>query len=198
MNTMTKKESIGFIGFGNMATAIFEGMAENKSLPTIYACTKPEKALPEPIITTSHENLIKKSDIIIVAIKPQQLKEITPYFQNLDLSKKCIISIMAGITIASIEKLNPSLTSIIRVMPNTSASIKESISLMCNKKGTKKQFLSTAITLFEGIGTTQKINEEQMNFATAMFGSGPAFIYQIMHEFIQICARVFTIGERVL
>ena len=94
---------------------------------------------------------------------------------------------MAGTKIDSLAKLNKSLSNIIRVMPNTAASIQESVSIISVKKGTNKKFISFTESIFESIGSIQKIDEEQMNFATAMFGSGPAFIYKIMEDLINIC-----------
>tara|TARA_A100001015_G_scaffold314778_1_gene424998 strand:+ start:1937 stop:2731 length:795 start_codon:yes stop_codon:yes gene_type:complete len=185
---MNSKKSIGFIGFGNMATAIFNGLQQNKNkISKIYACRKSKKALPKQLIALNHIDLIKKSDIIILAIKPQQVKEISVFFNKIDFSNKCILSIMAGTTISTLNKLNPSLNSIIRVMPNTAASIQESISFIANNKKCKKEFIHITEEIFSSIGKIQIIKEEQMNFATAMFGSGPAFIYQIMKELIKIC-----------
>ncbi len=185
---MSNISSIGFVGFGNMATAIFEGIKQsNIKIPKIYAFRKSEKILPKSVYKLNLDNLLKTADVIILAIKPQQLNEIAAHFKEVDLSKKCIISIMAGTKIKTLTKLNKNLNNIIRVMPNTAASIQESVSIISVKKGTNKEFITFTESIFESIGSIQKVDEEQMNFATAMFGSGPAFIYKIMEDLINIC-----------
>ena len=182
------KLSLGFIGFGNMATAIFDGLTKShNTFSKVYVYEKAKKSLPKNIISTTHNDLIIKSDIIIIAVKPQQINDIKPFFENNDLSKKCLVSIMAGTTIKTLSKLNPTLTSIIRVMPNTAAQIQESISMLAKNKHCNKKFIDAVDNIFSSIGKTQIIDEAKMDIATALFGSGPAFIYQIMNELTKIC-----------
>lgn len=185
---MNKNISIGFIGFGNMAQAIYAGIKLNSNLsPTFYACRKSTKPLPVDVTAETYQSLFNKADIIILAIKPQQLNDISQEFKQYDFENKCLISVMAGTTLETLGSLNSSLKSIIRVMPNTSASIQKSVTLIAANTQCKQEHIDKSLTVFSSIGTVHQIEENQMDFATAMFGSGPAFIYQIMENLISIC-----------
>ena len=123
-------------------------------------------------------DLVKKSDVIILAVKPQDfdelLKEIKDYAKE-----KLVISIAAGIPTAYIEKYLGK-AKVVRVMPNIGAKIGEAESSLCKGKNAKEKDLDFARELFDYLGKTWIVEEEMINAATAISGSGPAYIYYDM------------------
>ena len=121
------------------------------------------------------KDLVNKTEVIILAIKPQDfqavLSEIKPFVKD-----KLIISIAAGKETGYIEKFLGKVR-VIRVMPNIGAKIAKAESSLCQGKYAQAQDLNFAREIFDCIGKTWVIKEEMMNAATAISGSGPAYIY---------------------
>lgn len=122
-------------------------------------------------------DLVKKADTVILAIKPQDfdiiLNEIKDYVKD-----KLIISIAAGITTQFIEnKLGE--VKVIRVMPNLPARIGKGVSCLCKGRFAKDKDLSFTLRLFKFLGITFVLNEEMMDAATAVSGSGPGLFYYL-------------------
>ncbi len=117
----------------------------------------------------------RRSDIIILAVKPQDigevLKEIKPY-----VKEKLIISIAAGVTTFSIEKALPG-ARVIRVMPNMPAMVGKGISaISCGRFATRRD-LKITFRIFSNLGEIIEVKEKMMDAVTAVSGSGPAYYF---------------------
>jgi len=154
---------IGIIGAGNMGSAIAFGIKGKVLL------SDKNRRISDNI------TVAKRSDIIILAIKPQDigevLKEIRPY-----VKEKLIISIAAGITTSSIEKALPG-TRVIRVMPNMPAMAGKGISAISCGRFAKKGDLKTVSMIFLNLGEVIEVKEKTMDAVTAVSGSGPAYYF---------------------
>ena len=182
---------IGFIGCGKMASAIIKGLIATKFVqPEGIMATQVEvegieeksKKLGVEIIT-DNKTLAKKSDIIFVATKPNQvvdvLTEIKPYLTP----DKLIVSIAAGVTTKKLELNLPELARVVRVMPNTPALVGEGMSGICGGVYAKKEDLQYIYELLSSIGKCIIFNDEtQMDIVTAISGSGPAFFYKVIND----------------
>jgi pyrroline-5-carboxylate reductase len=189
---------IAFLGAGNMAAAIINGMIKSAQTPpeTIHAYdidTKKTKTLKlQHNITIANDitELTAKADILILAVKPQNFPEILPQIKPHIHPETLVISIAAGIRT---EKISAELGSIpiIRVMPNTPALISAGITAIFPANSANENHLESARKIFSAVGKTVTVqNEDQMDAVTALSGSGPAYFFLMMEKMIQAAAEM--------
>lgn len=126
-------EVIGFIGAGNMATALISGLVNSKHDPSRIIASSPEeehlkKLSDEYGINTTHNNLeiLELADVVILAVKPNIIRSVLEEIREKTFQKEHLfISIAAGIKIEKLESLLNESARVIRAMPNTPASIRE-------------------------------------------------------------------------
>jgi len=185
---MLKDRKIGVIGTGNMGEALISGLIYSRSsIPDNIICSDIRKDKLKSIkgaygvVTTSNNlDVVRASEIVIYAIKPQIMASILKETAaSLDMSK-VIISIAAGVPLAAIEScLNKDLR-VIRVMPNIAASVKEGAAAIAAGKHVLKDDLKIAKAIFDSVGKSVIIEEELMDTITGLSGSGPAYIFLIV------------------
>ena len=134
--------------------------------------------------TTNNRELVKISDILIVAVKPQVIKGVLAEVADLLDSNKLIISVVAGLPISFIENiLDPSgekKISVARTMPNTPALVQEGMTAICFSSQVSKVNVEVAHYIFKAIGETVTIDENSIDAVTGLSGSGPAYILMII------------------
>ena len=185
---MLKDKKIGIIGTGNMGESLISGLIyARSSVPKNIICSDVRKDKLKSIkdaygvvTTTSNIDVVKGSEIVIYAIKPQIMASILrETAAHLDMSK-VIISIAAGVPLAAIEScLNKDLR-LIRVMPNIAASVKEGAAAVAPGKHASKGDLKLAKAIFDSVGKSIIIEEEFMDAITGLSGNGPAYIFLIV------------------
>jgi len=186
---MFENKRIGFIGAGNMATALIKGILKANLVPSDFVSAsdvdiekldslKSEYGIN--VVFKDNEKLVTESDIIVLAIKPQIfekiLKEIAP---KLDKSK-LIISIAAGISTEYIENIVEKDLKIVRAMPNTPALILEGATAIAPGAHAAEDDLRIAYKIFDAVGKVAVVDESQMDAVTGLSGSGPAYIFMII------------------
>ena len=181
---------IGFIGLGNMGTALIEGLIEKKTFspPDIWG-SDVNKERCAYISDTYHiniaennEELVENCEIVILSIKPQNFEEVLKSIRNKINPHKLIISIAAGIKIKYIrEILNTE--RIIRVMPNTPALVKEGITAICTDF-LKEEDKSILEKIFLSVGEIVWIKEKDIDAITGLSGSGPAYVFAFIEGLI--------------
>lgn len=170
---------ISIIGAGNMGMAIASGIKERVLISDQDASKL--RAIKRKNISTARNNidLVRQSNIIILAVKPQDIKsvleEIKPYAKE-----KLIISIAAGITTLFIEKALGR-ARVIRVMPNMPAMVGKGISAIASGRFAEDEDVKTAFRIFSGLGEVVEVKEKMMNAVTALSGSGPAYYFLFTH-----------------
>ena len=183
---------IAFVGAGNMAEALIKGLLQSKIVKAkqITASDVNKKRLrwlkEEYCIRTSSSNTdaIEKSDIILLAVKPQVLPELLVDISE-KLAGKLVISIAAGITISKIENALPKNTPVIRVMPNTPALVQRGAAAISCGKSAKKNHAVMAMDIFRSVGFAIQVDEKFMDIITAISGSGPAYVFYLMEAMIK-------------
>ena len=205
MNKIYSK--IGFIGSGKMAGAIIKGLvktgftkAENLIATQAEPLGVEEKSKELGIrIILDNKELVKLSDVIFIAVKPNQvlgvLEEIKPFIT----SEKLIVSIAAGVNLNKLETNLPNETRVIRVMPNTPALVGEGMSGMIGGKAVNNEDLGFVKSLLSTIGKCIIAdNENQMDIVTAISGSGPAFFYKVINEIARAGEKLGMDYEKAL
>lgn len=179
--------SIGFIGGGNMASAIVKGLVKgdvyntseiivsvlrNESLDRI----KTELGVDA---TLDNSDVAKKSKIVVLAVKPhfivKVLKEIEPHLTESHL----VISIAAGITLDQMKPYTGK-SKLFRAMPNTPAAVNAAMTSICSEIPSNDPVTKTVNTIFSAIGKVESINEAQIHAAIAVHGSSPAYAFMMM------------------
>ena len=175
------KNKITIIGCGNIGNAIAQGLVKSKIyMPeNIILTRRSEKHLHEFqeqgfTVSTNNCTAVSRSEIVILAITPSQiinvLKEINSSLSN----KQLLISVVSGVSISEMNQHLNSEMGIVRAMPNTAATLCESITCLATENGNDSKLLE-AEKLFSHIGQTLKIDESQMASATALGACGIAF-----------------------
>lgn len=189
MNTKISKYTIGLIGGGNMAASLIGGLVSgNQSANMItaeniivsdsdYQKIQRLKSKFGINITTDNTELISKSDVVVLAVKPQSMQTmLEPLAETATQYKPLIVSIAAGIQIQSIEKWLNSKQAIVRAMPNTPALVGAGSSgLYANElvSATQKEITET---LLNAVGSSVWVKtESDIDSVTALSGSGPAY-----------------------
>lgn len=176
-----KKRKIGIIGFGNMGQAIAAGIKLKYKVLVFDKDTKKTKDSSGMGIVSSSDDLVENCDVVILAIKPQDMGVVLDEIKD-KTKDKLIISIAAGKDTNYIEKVLGNVR-VVRAMPNIGAKIQDAESVLYKGKYAQDNDLNFAKGLFDEIGKTWVIEKEEMiNAATAICGSGPAYIYYEMEQ----------------
>jgi pyrroline-5-carboxylate reductase len=183
---------IGFIGAGNMGSALIAGLVERKEFEAgqILVCDiqkeKTDYLVQKYHIRKSESNqaLIRDCSTIILAVKPKEIKTVLEGVKNGFNDKHLLISIAAGVPIDTIRKVIQRDIPIIRVMPNTPAKIGMGITAISPGPLVKAGDIDMAEKIFSQVGDTVIVDEEMMDAVTALSGSGPGYIFQIMENFV--------------
>ncbi len=195
--TTTKKteekssKKIAIIGGGNLGTAIAEGLLKSKFCkPEDITITKRNistlKALQDKgvNVTTDNNAAIRNSELIILAIKPFQLKDILVPVKKLLTAKHIITSVLAGVSTTDIETIINKKISICKAMPNTAVAIQESMTSLSFKNATPDQ-IKYVSDLFSTVGKVVVIDEKLMDAATILGSCGTAFALRYIRANIQ-------------
>ena len=185
---MLKNKQVGILGTGNMGEALIHGLLYGHLCrPEQIFCSDVRaerlKVIREKygVKSTSHNvEVVKQSDIVILAVKPQIMKQVVEEIAKyLDLSK-LIISIAAGVPLDAIEACARKDLKLIRVMSNICVSVREGVSAIAGGKHALKEDLMMAKTIFDSVGKSLFIEENLLDAVTGLSGSGPAYIFLII------------------
>lgn len=174
--------NIGFIGAGNMGSAIIAGIYRAHKVCVCETDKRKAAALKRKykVCLCDIECLAQSCDVIVLAVKPQGMAEV---LEVLGVSLKrnaLIVSIAAGITTKFLEKNLPAGTRVIRTMPNMPAQVGKGMSGVCKGKNASVKDIKTACKIFDAIGQTIVMSENMMDALTAVSGSGPAYVFYFL------------------
>ena len=179
---------IGFIGGGNMASAIIGGMIEKKvyEADQVMASGKDTASLDNLNkkygieVTEDNAQVMENSDVVFLSVKPQVLPYVIEEIAPMVRENQLFISIAAGKTIEWIENEFGKEIKLVRVMPNTPALVGEGCTGICANKRVSDEELALAKTIFDSCGTSYLVPEHLMDVVGAASGSGPAFVFMFM------------------
>lgn len=183
---------IGFIGCGNMASAIINGIIDNKAVNSsdVYAYDIYEPAVNKAVESKqinsckSEIEVVKSSDVILLAVKPNVQASVLNTIDG-EVGDKLLISIAAGKTIEFIESNLKCKAKIVRVMPNINAKVGEAISAYCFNELVNDDDKANVELLLNAIGKVLCLDENFFPLFGVIGGCGPAFAYM----FIDAMAR---------
>lgn len=181
-------KTIGFIGCGNMGSAIIEGIVNSglESPKDIIVGDINEKSLntmKENIgvnITTNNLEVAKMADILFLSIKPNLYSLIIDQIKDSIRDETVIVTIAAGKSIKSTQDSFKKNVKVIRTMPNTPALVSEGMAALCPSKEVSEEDLNYVVKIFESFGKAEIINEELFDAVTSVSGSSPAYVYMLI------------------
>lgn len=177
-------EKIGFIGMGNMGSAMLNGIL--KSFPSedvLFTRANKEKGElfsreKKILYVKSNSECAEKAKYLIIAIKPIYFFSVLKEIKEKITKEHVIISIAAGITINDIKEILDKDVRIVRAMPNTSALVGEGMTGVCyNELQYTKKENEIINRIMGSFGKVEKIEEHLMNAVICVSGSSPAFVY---------------------
>lgn len=181
-------KTIGFIGSGNMATAMIGGILNANlvpanqiicSNPTTEKLTALEKKY-QVLITKDNCEVASKADILFLATKPAIYKEVINEIKDKVNDNTIIVVIAAGQKITTVKELFARKVKVIRSMPNTPALVGEGMAAICPCPEVTPEELALVCDIFNSFGKYEIVSEKLMDVVTAVSGSAPAFVFMII------------------
>ncbi|MGW1816246.1 pyrroline-5-carboxylate reductase [Streptomyces sp. NPDC002125] len=176
-------QTVAVLGTGKIGEALLSGMirAGWRAPDLLVTTRRPERAeelrARYGVQTVTNAEAAKNADILILAVKPQDmgtlLDELAPHIA----ADRLVISAAAGITTGFIEDRLAEGIPVVRVMPNTPVLVDEGMSVISAGGHATPEHLDHAEAIFGGVGKTARVPESQQDAATALSGSGPAYFY---------------------
>ena len=179
---------IGFIGTGNMGQAMIGGMIKSGAFGTMKIMVNDLdkqkldsiRENPEIEIAENLEILVRRSDIIVLAVKPNAYDDVMESIKGYITDKKVIVTIAAGKSIASMESILGSQTKVVRSMPNTPALVGEGMSVLCCNKNVSQLELNDVKLIFESFGKVEILEESAIDVVIGISGSSPAYVFMFI------------------
>ncbi len=184
---------VGFLGAGKMAEAILSSMVQTGLCEpwNVMACDKDaeRRLLMEKqygvIVTADVAQTVKACNVLVVAVKPQDLDALLGEIKKSLTDKHLLVSIAAGKTLAAIQKVAGSKPRLVRVMPNLALMVQEGMSVYCAAKNAKAADKKLVAQIFGSAGAVLELSEKHFDAVTALSGSGPAFFAVAVQAMIE-------------
>ena len=183
-----KTRRVGFLGAGNMSGALIKGLLHAKVLPPdrIFASdAKSERlahlhALHGIRTTTDNHTLIRESDVVVLAVKPQVIDKVLTEVGADLRPDQLLVSVAAGVPIDALEARLPAGSRVVRTMPNTPAMVQAGATAISAGAHAGEDDLRIARELFEAVGRVVVLDEGLLDAVTGLSGSGPAYVMLII------------------
>lgn len=204
---MTDKQSarIAFIGAGNMAASLVGGMlargfrADQVTLADVSAERLQMLATQYGVhVTESNADAASNADVILFAVKPQQMAEVATGLAPVVAARKpLIVSIAAGTTIAKLQQWLGADAAVVRCMPNTPALVQTGATGLYASPQVNEAGRALAHAMLDAVGIALWLDsEEQIDAVTALSGSGPAYFFLVMEAMIA-AGRAMGLDEKL-
>ncbi len=175
---------IGFLGAGNMGSALIEGLIKkglNKK--HLFVSDKFHKSEVEKrfgIRVLDNVDCAKRADVILICVKPQDISALLEEVEPVIDDGKLLISIVAGVKISTIEEKLKGRGRIVRVMPNIAALVGEAISCFCINGKVREKDEEIVCEILSSVGKVEKVEERLLDAVTGLSGSGSAYIFEVI------------------
>jgi pyrroline-5-carboxylate reductase len=178
------KKTIGVIGYGSMGKAIVRGLLKAKVLQEneiIVSRTSDAQNLE----SSSNKQVVAQASLVLLAVKPKDAIEVLEEIRDSLDENSLLVSVVAGLTCAKIDRVIDANARIVRVMPNTPVRVGEGMTVIAKGPRATEDDITKLSKLFHATGEVEIIEEEQMDAATAIAGSGPAYLFYLMESMIE-------------
>ncbi|MBK5279325.1 MAG: pyrroline-5-carboxylate reductase [Bacteroidia bacterium] len=185
-------KKIAIIGGGNLGAAIAEGLIKSSfAKPGDITITRRNLSRLDSLkvqgvnVTDNNQSAIESSDVIIVALKPFNVKEVLEGLKiSFNPKKHIVISVVTGIFLKDLAAIFDNGVPLFRAMPNTAIAIQESVTCLCHQSANDEQ-ISYVSVLFNQLGITIAIDEKLMDAATVLGACGIAYALRFIRAATQ-------------
>ncbi|HEX7531202.1 MAG TPA: pyrroline-5-carboxylate reductase [Pyrinomonadaceae bacterium] len=188
-----QNKTIAFIGAGNMGEALIRGLLSTKTVAPSQitaADARPERCefftkhfgIPT---TADNATAARYADVVLLAIKPQQMSTVLAGLKSVTASLRLIISIAAGVTTSRIERELGGIARVVRVMPNIPALVGAGAAALAKGSLATDEDVATAEAILGAVGMTVRVDEKLMDAVTALSGSGPAYVFYVTEAMVK-------------
>jgi pyrroline-5-carboxylate reductase len=176
---------LGFIGCGKMATALVRGLIASKTVqPDEITASDADAGAAARLAEATGVRAVRANaelraaaDVLVLCVKPPDVKGA---LAQIDTAGSLLISIVAGLTLQSLQKLARPGTRLIRVMPNTPALVHKGAAAFALGPGATDEDAAAAQLIFTAVGMAERVPEELLDAVTGLSGSGPAYAYLVI------------------
>ncbi len=177
---------IAILGTGKIGESLLAGLRSSDWADIISSSRREERAAEVHErhgveTTTSNAEAIKGADVVVLAVKPQDIETLLGEIGHLLTPEQTVLSVAAAIPTARIERHLGDDVPVVRSMPNTPSTVHEGIAGICAGRHAGREHLDRASTVLRAVGAVVEVPEEQMDAITAVSGSGPAY-YALLAE----------------
>lgn len=179
---------LGFIGCGNMASAIMSGIISNGLMEAteiigadVFAPSREKaKATLGIQIAESNIDVVQKSEAFVLSIKPQYYAEVIREIKDYVTDNQIIITLAPGKTLAWLEEQFGKKVKIIRTMPNTPAMVQEGMTAACPNQNVTEEELEYVLNILRAFGEAEVVPEKLIDAVVAVSGSSPAYVFMMI------------------
>ncbi len=176
---------IAFLGAGNMASAVAEGLIASNAVPASdLVCFSGSGRTAAALAARSGirqaetlPDLLADADTVVVAFKPQHLAKGDSRLAELT-EGKLVVSVLAGKRLSSLAKVFPRARNLVRTMPNTPGQIGAGITAWCSSQPLSEGDRATLDALLQALGQAVEVPESDLDAVTGLSGSGPAYVFE--------------------
>lgn len=175
---------LGFIGCGKMGSALIQGVLAAKVCEPSEIVVHDRVAEPAEMLGTesgirvakNNREVAAASDVIVLCVKPEDAVAALGEAGQ-ELKGKLLVSIVAGITIGSLQEAAGAQCRVVRVMPNTAALVQKGASAYATGRGVTEKDVAAVEQIFTSVGRAYAVKESLLDAVTGLSGSGPAYVY---------------------
>ena len=178
---------LGFVGCGNMATAIIKGIIDKRIVEAsdVIVSDASSKALEKAssmAVTTTvvNQQVVKEANVVVLAVKPQYIEAVINEIKDSVTSETLFISIVAGKTIAWFEEKFGKSIKLVRTMPNTPALVGEGMTGACPNQNVTTEDMEVALKILNGFGLVEVVPEHLIDVVVSVSGSSPAYVFMFI------------------
>lgn len=181
-------QTIGFIGAGQMATALAHGFVRSQLLqgdkivafdPSPVAAEKFAELIPGALVLAGNQAVVDQASVIFLAVKPQYVDAVLTDVLSRVTPAKLFVSVAAGVTLTRLcDDLETK--RVIRVMPNTPCLVGVGASAFCLGHDATPEDAKLVEKLLSSVGIAYQLEEKLLDAVTGLSGSGPAFVYEMI------------------
>lgn len=190
---MPQDRLVGFVGAGNMATALIRGLVESGAYERnqILASDREEGRRADLFRSfaveaiASNTEVVRRSASVVLAVKPQNIPKVLEEIGGAIGRNQLVISIAAGIPLRMVGDALGHDLPLIRVMPNTPALVRQGVSALAAGGAAGPSHLDIARKIFGAVGETVEVDESMMDAVTAVSGSGPGYVFRLMECMVE-------------
>ncbi len=187
---MLKGKKLAVVGVGKLGEALISGLLKGGALQAadITGSVAHESSVQRVKdrlgieCTVDNRSAVKDKDLIILAVKPQNMDRVAREIADVINDQQLIITVAASVTTAYVEERIKRKIAIVRAMPNTPAVINAGMTGLCSGQYASTDDMNSAEEIFKSVGETVRVDETLMDGLTALSASGPAYMYVVIES----------------